>query len=161
MEHFDEVFQTYFSDVYLYLRSLCGDASLAEELTSETFFKALGAIDRFRGECSIRVWLCQIAKNAYFTYRKKHPDTLQLPPQPDTQPSPEARLIRAQDTQHLHALIHALPEPYREVFTLRVFGELRFAYIAALFGKTANWACVTYHRARAKILAEMEEASHD
>lgn len=164
MEHFDEVFQTYFSDVYRYLRSLCGDASLAEELTSETFFKALGAIDRFRGECALRVWLCQIAKNTYFSYRKKHPDTLQLPPQPDTQPSPEAQLIRAQDTQRLHALIHALPEPYREVFSLRVFGELRFADIAALFGKTANWACVTYHRARAKILAElaeMEEESHD
>lgn len=161
MKHFDEVYTAYFRDVFFYLRSLCGDDSLAEELTSETFFKAMRAIDGFRGECDVRVWLCQIAKNAYFSYRKKHPDAALFLPQPDAHPSPEAQVIRAQENLRLHVLIHALPEPYREVFTLRVFGELPFADIGTLFGKSANWACVTYHRARAKILKEMEDNQHD
>lgn len=59
---FEEIFRRYFQDVYQYIRRLSGDGPLAEEITSETFFKALRSIDRFRGECDIRVWLFQIAK---------------------------------------------------------------------------------------------------
>ena len=50
-----------------------------------------------------------------------------------------------------HKVLHGLPEPYKEVFSLRVFGQLSFAQIGEVFGKTANWACVTYHRAKSKI----------
>ncbi len=57
----------------------------------------------------------------------------------------------------VHRVLHSLPEPYKEVFTLRVFGQLSFGDIGGLFGKTANWACVTYHRAKEKIQSEMEE----
>ena len=51
----------------------------------------------------------------------------------------------------IHMVLHELPEPYKEVFQLRVFGELTFAQIGMVFGKTENWARVTYHRARLKI----------
>ena len=63
LTNFEEVYAVYFDDVYRYLLSLSGSESVAEELTSETFFRAMDALDRFRGECSVRVWLCQIAKN--------------------------------------------------------------------------------------------------
>ena len=63
LTNFEEVYAVYFDDVYRYLLSLSGSESTAEELTSETFFRAMDALDRFRGECSVRVWLCQIAKN--------------------------------------------------------------------------------------------------
>ena len=68
---FEEIYATYFSDVYMYILRLSRDEHLAEEITSETFFKAISSIESFRGECDIRVWLCQIAKNCYFTYLKK------------------------------------------------------------------------------------------
>ena len=61
----------YFDDVYRYLLSLSGSESTAEELTSETFFRAMDALDRFRGECSVRVWLCQIAKNLYYSQLRR------------------------------------------------------------------------------------------
>ena len=57
----------------------------------------------------------------------------------------------------IHKLLHDMPEPYKEVFNLRVFGELSFEQIGDIFQKNANWACVTYHRARSKIMKEMEE----
>jgi len=57
----------------------------------------------------------------------------------------------------IHKVLHDLPEPYKEVFSLRVFGQLSFGDIGALFGRTANWACVTYHRARQRICDKMEE----
>ena len=56
----------------------------------------------------------------------------------------------------IHRLLHRLPEPYREVFLLRVLGELSFRDIGSLFEKGENWACVTYHRARKKIMEQME-----
>ena len=68
---FEEIYTTYFRDVFLYIHRLSNNEHLAEEITSETFFKAMNSIESFRGDCDIRVWLCQIAKNCYFTYLKK------------------------------------------------------------------------------------------
>ena len=69
---FEKIYDTYFDDVYLYVRRLSGNEHVAEEIASETFFKAMSSIKNFRGECDIRVWLCQIAKNSYFSYLKKN-----------------------------------------------------------------------------------------
>ena len=68
---FEKIYTTYFRDVFLYIRRLSNDEHIAEEITSETFFKAMNSIDSFRGDCDIRVWLCQIAKNCYYSYLKK------------------------------------------------------------------------------------------
>ena len=57
----------------------------------------------------------------------------------------------------IHEILHNLSEPYKEVFSLRVFGELSFRQIGSLFGKTDNWACVTFQRARNKIREEMRD----
>ena len=54
---FSTVYETYFGDVYRYLTRMTGSESLAEELTAETFFKAMKAVDGFRGDCDMRVWL--------------------------------------------------------------------------------------------------------
>lgn len=72
LEQFDEIYREYFRDVFLYLMSLSRDEDIAEELTQETFVKAMSAIGKFRGECSVRVWLCQIAKNEYLLHCRKN-----------------------------------------------------------------------------------------
>ena len=59
----EKLYQEYFSVVYEYVLSISKDPLTAEEITQETFFKALKKIDQFRGESSVKVWLCQIAKN--------------------------------------------------------------------------------------------------
>ena len=71
MTDFEQLYNTYFNDVYLYTLRLSGNEHIAEEITSDTFFKAMHSIDSFRGDCDVRVWLCQIAKNCYYSYRKK------------------------------------------------------------------------------------------
>ena len=165
MEEFDQIYKTYFHDVFLYVRSLSKSESIAEEVTSETFFKALRAVGKFRGECDIRVWLCQIAKNCYYTYLKKHPALATLEEaeranELQSTDTVEERIIDKSKVMQIHRLLHDLNEPYKEVFTLRVFGELGFREIGDIFGKTDNWACVTYHRARSKIIDKME-GNHD
>ena len=70
MTDFEQIYNTYFNDVYLYILRLSGNEYIAEEITSDTFFKAMRSIDSFRGDCDVRVWLCQIAKNCYYSYIK-------------------------------------------------------------------------------------------
>lgn len=67
----EDIYNTYFKDVFLYVYSLSGDKHIAEDITSETFMKALTSLDSFRGDSDIRVWLCQIAKNSYYSYLRK------------------------------------------------------------------------------------------
>ena len=157
-EEFEKIYIRYFNDVFFFLKKLSKDENIAEEITSETFFKAMRSIDSFRGETDIRVWLCQIAKNCYFSHLKKQQrvvdiDSLELTDDKDTI---EEQILSRSDAMQIHLLLHNLDEPYKEVFMLRVFGELSFKQIAEIFQKTDNWACVTYHRARNKILEQME-----
>ena len=157
-EEFEKIYIRYFNDVFLFLKKLSKDENIAEEITSETFFKAMRSIDSFRGETDIRVWLCQIAKNCYFSHVKKQQrvvdiDSLELTDDKDTI---EDQILSRSDAMQIHLLLHNLDEPYKEVFMLRVFGELSFKQIAEIFQKTDNWACVTYHRARNKVLEQME-----
>ena len=155
MPDIDAVYREYFTDVYKYLVSLCRDAALAEELTQETFFRALKSIDRFRGESSVYAWLCQIGKNAYFTYCKKHKRQVE-PGEIASEHDVAAMFADRDEALRLHRIVHDLPEPYKEVFSLRTFGELAFLQIGELFGKSESWARVTYHRAKLKIREELK-----
>ncbi len=157
METFEQIYRAYFTDVYRYCLKLCGNADAAEELTGETFFKAMQALDSYRGECELRVWLCSIAKNKYLSEQRKHKteplsDTLE-----SKVDSPENLAVRSDEAERVSEAVHRLDEPYKEVFLLRVYGEMPFDYIGKLFGKTANWACVTFHRAKSRIKSELEE----
>ena len=150
MPDFEAVYRQYFADVYKYALALSRDEQTAEEVTQETFFKALTAIDSFRGDCQLRVWLCQIARNQYLTLCRERKKFTDAEPEPGDSGIEEGFADR-EDARRLHVLLHGLPEPYKEVFSLRTFGELPFAQIGELFGKTESWARVTYFRARRKL----------
>lgn len=154
MTEFQTVYDQYFADVYKYALSLCRNPDIAEEITQETFFKALKHIDSFRGQCRLYVWLCQIAKNTYFTYTQKQQRTIREPA-PAGHNDLEEQLLTEESAFEIHQALHTLPEPYKEVFSLRIFGQLSFSRIGQLFGKTESWARVTYHRARLKIKEEL------
>lgn len=166
MTEFGKIYETYFRDVYSYMKRLSKDESIAEEMTSEAFFKAMRSIDSFRGDCDIRVWLCQIAKNCYLTYLKKARRFAELEILETSGASAygdqvEELVVERSEALRIHRLTHELPEPYKEVFMLRVFGELSFRRIGSIFEKTENWACVTYHRARNKIIEKMEAGNDE
>ena len=159
---FEEIYNRYFTAVYCYARSLTGSEHEAEELTAETFLKALKAIGRFDERGDIRVWLCQIAKHAWFNQRRRK--KREVPLDEDTLYGESDTLSEAlenrETAQRLYVALHRMEEPYKEVFTLRTFCEQPYAQIAALFGKTESWARVTYHRAKTKLLLEMERDSY-
>lgn len=158
----EELYRTYFDIVYRYIRSISQDGALAEEVTQETFFKALEKIEQFRGDCDVRVWLCQIAKNTLYDHLKKQKKQLLGDEKLEEAESDggellEEKLAQRSQAMEIHKVLHRLSEPYKEVFSLRIFGELKFSEIGMLFGKSENWARVTYYRARVKIREELEQ----
>lgn len=161
---FEDIYKEYFSDIYRYIRCLSGDEHIAEEITCETFFKAMRHLGKFRGDCDIRVWLCRIAKNTYLAYIKKNrksepTDFSEQEHLPDEKISIEDKAVQQNESERIQGILHDLSEPYKEVFMWRVYGELSFKQIGQLFGKTDNWACVTYHRARKIIRERLEETN--
>ena len=133
---FEKIYTTYFHDVFLYIRRLSNDEHIAEEITSETFFKAMNAIDGFRGDCDIRVWLCQIAKNCYCSYLKKagRTDSIENIDAAEQGMPLEDRLSQQDQTTQIQRLLHDIHDPYKEVFMWRVFAELSFKQIGQIFG---------------------------
>lgn len=145
----EQLYRTYYMEVYSFVMTLVKDASLTEEITQETFFKAMKS--KFRGESGEFTWLCAIAKNLCADHFRKQSKRGELP---EDAPSHESVPKAVEDklmTLQIHQVLHQMEEPYKEVFSLRVFGELSFAQIGQIFEKTENWARVTYHRARLKI----------
>ena len=155
----DILFEQYYEDVFRFLRGLSADEHLAEELTQETFYRALKSADSYRGEADMRIWLCSIAKNLYYTQYKKQKRLATEEDIEEYQAEDKNFLDIIADREtalQIHRILHELQEPYKEVFSLRIFGELPFKDIGALFGKSQHWACVTYHRAKERIREEME-----
>ena len=161
MQSMDEIYQKYARTVFRYLLSLTSDSDLAEELTQETFFQAIRSSKRYDGTCSVTTWLCGIARNVLFTYRRKHPaeetsledlseDGGSAAPSPSAETDAFASMERVSLFRHLHDL----PDPFREVIYLRVFGMLSFREIGEILGKTENWARVTFYRGKEKLRKE-------
>lgn len=157
---FEEIYKSYYHDIYLFCLSLCRNEAAAEEIAQETFFKALKSFDQFRGSCTVKVWLCQIAKNTYFSYlhkanRYSDADIEMVLDETDY----ADKIVVKEYTYQIHKILHRMEEPYKEVFTLRVFSELSFKEVGQLFGKTENWARVTFYRAKLKIQNSIKEES--
>lgn len=156
-----EVYEENAKAVYKYLFCLTHDEYLTEELTQETFYQAAKTINSFRNECKISVWLCQIAKRLWYRELKKKKQkllsieevTTELPSGIDL----EENYLHKEDIMELFRHIHNLDELTREVMYLRLTGELSFAQIGSILGKTENWSRVTFYRGKQKIYNEMEK----
>jgi RNA polymerase sigma-70 factor (ECF subfamily) len=153
---FEELYTTHAGDVYNYVFSLCGNMHIAEDVTSETFIKAIKAVNSFKGDCSVRVWLCQIAKNTYFNLSKRNKYAAEMPIEMSSGNDFVWMLHDRTQAFEIHKRLHLLTEPYKEVFSLRIFAELSFAEIGELFNKSEGWARVTFHRAKNKIKEAIE-----
>ena len=154
----EKLYETYYMRVFSYVMTLAKDRAQAEEITQETFFRAFSRKSGYRGESDEATWLCAIAKNTFLDERRRQGRNEQIPEElPDTGKGVEQSAVDRDTSFRIHMALHTLEEPYREVFELRIFGELSFREVGMIFGKTENWARVTYHRARLKLQERMDE----
>lgn len=156
----DEVLCGEYNAVYRYVLSLCHDENQASDITQETFLKAMSTTKGFEGQSSLYTWLCAIAKRIFLNKCKKHGREVFEENYFEKLYSNECvedSVSKKETVFNIHKILHEIKEPYKEVFTLRVFGELSFSDIARLFSKSEEWARVTYHRARKMINEKMRE----
>lgn len=153
MREFESVYREQAGTVFRYLRSLGCEEQDAQDITQETFVKALLHIDSFRGDCKLSVWLCRIARNTWYTHLKKRKrDSNWEMPEPSVD---DRRFFEWMD------LVDRLGEPYRGVFLKKALGGWEYSEIAARYGKTESWARVTYYRARLKLQQATEGGRDD
>ena len=152
----ERLYEACYMRVFSYAMTITGDRHQAEEITQETFFRAFSKLSSFRGEADEVTWLCAIARNLAVDEKRRQGRFGELPEEAVArEKAVEQAAVERDDSFRVHLALHALEEPYREVFELRVFGELSFAQIGTIFAKTENWARVTFHRARAKLKERM------
>ncbi len=150
----EELYQQYSQIIYHFLYARCRDPALAEDLMQETFLKALESLNRFDGSCKLSTWLCQIARHLLYQHWEKTnrarleelDDTLEAAD--NTQRQAMARIELADVWERLQLL----PEEMKKTVELRVLGSLSFREIGAILGKSENWARVTFHRAKVRLL---------
>lgn len=155
----EKVYQDNAKAVYKYLFCLTHDADISEELTQETFYQATKGIEGFRGECKISVWLCQIAKRLWYKELKRRKEV------PLSEMTEEITSFNHIENEYLlniekveiFRMLHQFDEVTREVMYLRLTGELSFAEIGSIMGKTENWARVTFYRGKQKLMKGREE----
>lgn len=156
----DEIYRLYAGDVYRFALRLCHNEALAQDIVQDAMLKAVKSIDKFDGKCSLKTYLCTIARNLYFNHLKRAGNRnlpLDEAAEKSSEISLEQQTLDRLDAQRIHRALHKLDEPYKEVFTLRVFAELKYSDIGALFGKTDSWARVIFFRAKEKIIAIIQK----
>ena len=154
----EKLYEAFYMKVFSYVMTLTSDREDAKEITQETFFRAISTEHSFRGESDSYTWLCAI--NLFIDEKRRHSrfEQVELEEQQDTGKSFEKSLMDSDTSIRVHRVLHEMEEPYKEVFQLRIFGELSFKEIGSIFGKTETWARVTYHRARIMIKERMEKS---
>ena len=153
----EKMYEAYYMRVYSYAVTISGSRELAEEITQETFYRAMTKSASFRREADEVTWLCTIAKNLFYDEKRRQKKTGPIPEDIESEGKSIEQIAADKDSSfRVHLALHALEEPFREIFELRVFGELGFKDIGTIFGKTENWARVTYHRARLKLQERMK-----
>lgn len=146
-----------YSTVYGYLLCLCGDSALAEELTAETFSKALSQLHRYNPKYRPSTWLCTIGRNLlYNEYRRRKKLTALEDAAWASIPSAETAYLQKETVQQILDKVKVLPPEQRQLFRMRLQG-MSFREIGFALNRSENWARITYYRIKHKIKAEMEE----
>ena len=156
MQDMEQIYEQYFETVYKYLFCLTRNSDMAEELTQETFYRAVKKIHTFKGECKISVWLCQIAKNLWYDECRKHQKAIKMNEENflETQVSndvTEEKVVQNEEKMALYKKLQKLDKKTREVIYLRITEELSFKEIGTILNQTENWARVTFYRGKQKL----------
>lgn len=158
----DQIYREHAIPLKRYVFSLCKNNDMADDITADTFYKAIKNIDSFQGG-RIFTWLCAIAKNTYLDYVKRHSYSMEIQVEEmeerisDDNPSPEQLLLKKDEQMVLYRMIQKLDAEAKDVVYLRIFAELSFKEIADIVGKSENWARVVFYRSKSKMKGWMND----
>jgi len=163
-EVFGKLYDQYYSRIFNYVLRRVANIEIAQDLTSEVFFKALKNLGQFHWRnVPFSSWLYRIATNQitdYFRGGKQEMFSLEEIPEPisNSSLSAETEVIEAEEEleKHedfliLHQSISRLPLKYQEVITLKFFGNKQIKEIAQILGKREGTVKSLLHRGLGKL----------
>lgn len=154
-EALENLFRKYYNEAKLYVVTLCHDLSLAEDIVSDSFYKAFTKIDEEKE--SFKFWLFKVCRNAYFDHLKKTKRLSELNDNLGRDDDLAARVIKNEEYQSLYRAISLLKPNYREIILLYYFDELSVSEIAGITDQTVENVKVQMYRARMKLKDILED----
>ena len=159
---FAVLYERYIDRIYAYALRQAGDVSLAQDVTSATFEKALRSLRQrdWRGQ-SFLAWLYRIARNEAIHHHRLGSRMAEMPPDLPASESQEDGLMAAQERQELFCALSRLSARDQEVLNLRFIEGLSSAEAAEVLGCSLPNLYLQAHRALRrlrKMIAELEEA---
>ena len=149
-----ELYEKYKLDVFIYLNSLTYNASLSEDLVSETFLSAITSLPSFKGDSDIKTWLFSIARYKWYEYLRKEKSTtpieLFIESYASGEASPESRVIEKELANQIKEILAKEDERTSNIVMMRVEGY-SFYEIANKFHISEGSARVIDFRTRKKI----------
>lgn len=152
------VYEKYHRELYLYIYSLSRNHHIAEDLTQETFLKALLSLPEEHG--NIRAWLYMVARNLFFNYREKASRNVSLEEEmkrSDEEKDLLANMIENERKLQLYQALKKLDMKKREILLLQYFGDLSPKEIAAVLHITPENVRVLAYRAKKELKKYMEQ----
>ena len=161
MQDINTIYKKYGEIVYKYVFCLTGNEDTTEEIVQETFLVAVKDINKFRGECKISTWLCQISKYIWYKRLKKEKSKKEIPldilqNSLFIEESIEENFCDKEKKIELFKELQNFDEDTRNVMYLRIFGNFEYSEIAEIMNKTSNWARVVFFRGKQKLKEELE-----
>lgn len=163
MTALEQLYSDYSKDVYRYLFSLCRDASLSEDLTSEVFLEVVKSLAGFRGDSDVKTWLFSIARHRWFRYLKKKKRTIEaealenlIEEKPPGFRSAEEKHLDCELVRRVYELINEEREQAKNVALMRIDGY-SFYEIAGALGISESSARVMFFRTKEKLRAKLKE----
>lgn len=151
----DALFTQHYGGALVYCLSLCGDRTLAEELVSEAFYKALMSADQ--SIVSFRPWLLTVCRNLYYSRKRRHTHVAFEEQSHEADNNPLEGILQDERYTALYHAISLLDAPYREAVTMHYFEDLRIKEIAEVMGKSENNIKVILYRAREQLKKYLEK----
>lgn len=149
-------------DVSRYVTYLGADPQSADDLTQDTFLRALGSLHRFEGRSSARSWLLSIARRAVIDSIRYSAARPRLSDTDDWQSAAERAQPRGlpgfDDGIALAELLAALPDDRREAFVLTQLLGLPYAEAALVSGCPVGTVRSRVARARRSLAESLYEA---
>lgn len=164
MQDFQQLYEDYHKDVNRFILKISGyQQDLAEELTQETFYQAIKSFSQYKGDCAVKTWLFQIAKNTFYQHLRKSykvnqlTEILRLKYDENYTLSPQEQIEQRELIELIHAIIESFDGKTKDVLLYRLYSDVTYSQISLLLKISENSAKVIFYRGKVALQQKLKE----
>lgn len=151
---FEQIYRSYYRQIYSFLYKMCLDESLAETLTQETFYRSYRTISKYSGKYDLYVFISAVAYKLFFKHLKSQTsgtitvDLYVTDPDAPLDDDPGYKISKTVEIPKLVETLRSMPQKYGEILVLRIYGEVPYEDLAAKHRLSVNAVKAIYREAK-------------